>query len=326
MPVIKSTDYNPIFPLTNGHLNTIFPAVFRRQSLPAYRRERITTPDDDFLDIDHLHTGNKGLAILCHGLEGSSASQYIQGTARILHADGWDVTAMNYRSCSGEMNQQLRMYHSGATVDLDTVIRHMESEYERIVLVGFSLGGNMVLKYLGDGVYSMNEKIEKAVAVSVPLDLMGGSIEISKRKNIIYDWRFLKTLRAKAFEKHQQYPDQIRIENLNKVKTLSDFDNYFTGPIHGFKDAADYYKKCSSKQFLTSIKIPTLILQAQDDPFLSESCFPIKEAKANKEVTLLLSKYGGHVGFSLPSQQQYWEELKIKEYLSDTGLSGFTDY
>jgi len=315
MPIIRPTDYHPFFPLINGHLNTIFPAVFRRQPLPPYSRERITTPDNDFLDLDHLHSGNKQLAILCHGLEGSSDSQYIKGTARILHANGWDVTAMNYRSCSGEMNRQLQMYHSGATTDLHTIIGLLESAYEGIALVGFSLGGNMMLKYLGDGVYPLNKKIEKGVAVSVPLDLMGGSIEISKRKNIIYDWRFLKTLREKAFEKHKQYPEAVRIENLNKVKTLSDFDNYFTAPIHGFKDAADYYTKCSSKQFLTAIKIPTLILQAQDDPFLSESCYPIQETKANNLLTLMLPKHGGHVGFSLPGKDYYWEELKILEYL-----------
>ena len=326
MPVITPTDYNPFFPFTNGHINTIFPAVFRNQAPPPYRRERITTPDNDFLDIDHLHNGNKRLAILCHGLEGSSSSQYIQGTARILHANDWDVIAMNYRSCSGEMNRQLRMYHSGATIDLHTIIDQKEADYERIVLVGFSLGGNMVLKYIGDGIYPLNSKIEKAVAVSVPVDLMGGSIEISKRKNRIYDRRFLKSLNEKALKKHQQFPEVIRIEDLNKVKTLSDFDNYFTGPIHGFKDAADYYQKCNSKQFLTAIKIPTLILQAQDDPFLSKSCFPIEEAKANKQLTLLLPKYGGHVGFSIPGKDHYWEELKILEYLNEAGLSAYTSY
>jgi len=317
MPVITTTDYRPPFPFTNGHVNTIFPSLFRQQTLPPYRRERITTPDDDFLDIDHLHNGNKSLAILCHGLEGSSASQYIQGTALALHANDWDVTAMNYRSCSGEINRQIRMYHSGATSDLHLIIQYLEKAYERIALVGFSLGGNLVLKYLGDGIYPLNGKIERAAAISVPVDLVGGSVEISKRKNIIYDRRFLKTLRKKILEKHQQFPDAINISDLNKVKTIRDYDDYFTGPIHGFKDAADYYEKCNSKQFLTAIKIPTLLLQALDDPFLPDSCYPIKETELNKQLTLMLSKYGGHVGFSLPGKSHYWEELKILEYLSN---------
>jgi len=320
MPVTEATDYNPSFPYTNGHFNTIFPAMFRRQTPPAYERERIITSDDDFVDIDHLHKGSRGLAILCHGLEGSSRSQYIQGTAGILSKNGWDVTAINHRSCSGEMNKQLIMYHSGATWDLHLIIQKMAPDYDEIVLVGFSLGGNIVLKYLGDGIYPLHEKIKKVVAVSVPIDLKGGSIEISKKKNKIYDWRFLKTLRQKAFQKHQQYPEVIKIENIKKVKTLADFDHYFTGPMHGFKDGLDYYTKCSSKQFLKNITIPTLLIQALDDPFLSASCFPRSEAIANNYLNLLLSKYGGHVGFTLPGSTYYWEEIKIASFINEVSL------
>ena len=315
MPVIEQTDYQPKFPFTNSHINTIFPAVFRRQPLPPYERERFNTSDDDFIDVDYLRNGNKGLAIIMHGLEGSSSSQYVQGTARLLHANQWDVAAVNHRSCSGEMNRQLRMYHSGFTRDLHELIQFIAPKYEYLVLVGFSLGGNMILKYLGDQVYSVHPKVKAAATVSVPIDLKGGSLEIARFKNKIYDYRFLQTLREKAFQKHLQYPEDVTIENLKKVKTLWDFDEYFTGPIHGFADANDYYGRCSSKQFLHQITIPTLLLQAKDDPFLSASCYPETIAKASSYLNLMLSRYGGHVGFSMPGSDHYWEEFKIMEFI-----------
>ncbi len=314
MPLIEQTDYKPRFPFTNSHINTIFPAVFRRQSLPDYERERFNTSDDDFIDVDYLRNDNKRLAIIMHGLEGSSASQYVQGTARLLHANNWDVAAVNHRSCSGEMNRQLRMYHSGATRDLHEFIQHIASQYDHLVLVGFSLGGNMILKYLGDEVYPVHEKVRAAATVSVPIDLKGGSLEIARFKNKIYDYRFLQTLCEKAYQKHLQFPEAVTIENLKKVKTLWDFDEYFTGPIHGFADADDYYRRCSSKQFLHQISIPTLLVQAQDDPFLSATCYPEVIAKASSYLNLMLPRHGGHVGFSLPGSDHYWEEYKIRDF------------
>ncbi|MBT8234141.1 MAG: alpha/beta fold hydrolase [Saprospiraceae bacterium] len=312
---MKNEKYNPGFLLKSGHFNTIYPTLFRRQKAPEYKRTRLTTFDGDFLDIDFLKTGSKKIAILCHGLEGSSQSKYIIGTGDILMNAGWDVAAMNYRFCSGEVNNKLRMYHSGATEDLQVVINALYDEYEEICLVGFSLGGNLCLKYCGENGNQISSKISRVVAVSVPVDLKAGSINIGKPSNFIYENKFLDSLVEKLHVKHKKYGDEIDISKLNEVKKLYDFDDLFTGPIHGFKDAEDYYRQCSSKQFINDIKIPALIINAEDDPFLPEECYPFKEAEQNKNVSLVVPKYGGHVGFAFYNEKYYWIERKIKSWL-----------
>jgi len=243
----------------------------------------------------------------------------MMGTSRILHHDNWDVAAYNYRFCTDKINLQLRMYHSGATDDLGTVIDHYISDYDEIVLVGFSLGGNLVLKYCGENGSAINTKISKVAAISVPVDLGAGSINISQPQNFIYQKNFLSSLTKKIKAKHQQFPNQINLSLLKQVKTLFDFDNLYTGPIHGFNDAMDYYAQCSSKQFLRDIKIPCLILNAQDDPFLPEECYPTLEAKDNALITLLTPKYGGHVGF-VSKGENYWDEKVISQFLSRCGI------
>ena len=306
-------------PLRNGHVNTIFPPLFRQTVRPGFVRKRFNTHDDDFLDIDWLEQGKKRLAILCHGLEGSSDSQYIHGTARLLYEGGWDIAAINYRSCSGEMNKQLHLYHSGATVDLHTVVEAITGAYTTVALVGFSLGGNLVLKYTNDGLYTLSDKIKVVVAVSVPMDLAGSAVALLRRQNIIYQRRFLKSLRVKVLEKHRQYPEEVPLADLQRVNNLRDFDDYFTAPIHGFADAADYYAKCSSLPFLHHVQLPTLVINAQDDPFLSETCFPVAMAKASEALHLLMPRYGGHVGFSLPGETFYWEEQQILNFVEQSG-------
>ena len=274
------------------------------------------TEDDDFLDIDYLKSGHQKVAVLCHGLEGSSQSQYIQGTAQLLHANGYDIAAINYRGCSGEMNEQVRSYHSGATDDLHLVIQTLLPAYDNMALVGFSLGGNMVLKYSCDLVYRLDPKINSIVAVSVPIDLHGASMELLKFSNILYTKNFLGTLIKKTKLKHQQHPESINIDDVSKVKTVYDFDEYFTSRIHGFESADDYYAKCNSKQFLTNCQRRTLIINAQDDPFLSESCFPNDEASVSELLHLLAPLHGGHVGFADFNSDSYWNERQILNFLN----------
>ena len=315
MPILNAENYRPGLIFRNAHINTIFPPVFRKIKQPPFVRERLTTPDNDFLDVDWLKKGNSRLAILCHGLEGSSDSQYIKGTANLLHEKSWDVLALNYRSCSGEINRQYRMYHSGATDDLHFVVSEVEIAYSDIVLIGFSLGGNLVLKYCNDGIYELSQKIKKAVAVSVPVDLSGAAVEIMKPKNKIYERRFLKSLSQKALVKSRQFPDRFPIADFQKVKNLRDFDEYFTGPIHGFEGAENYYIRCSSLPFLENVRFPTLILNAKDDTFLSESCYPMHLAKASDLLYLSAPKYGGHVGFTVLGSEYYWEEMEIAAFV-----------
>lgn len=308
------SSYRPSFLFRSGHFNTVYPSFFRQQSEPPFERKTVGTPDGDFLDIDVLFAGKSRLAILCHGLEGNSASQYIIGTARILSEDGWDVAAMNYRGCSGRPNKQLKMYHSGATDDLDVVYNELSTDYSEVALVGFSLGGNLVLKYLGES--TREAKIKSAVAISVPLDLRAGSINIGKRSNYIYENRFLQSLSKKLKQKKRQFPKDINLDLLKEVKSLYDFDDIYTGPLHGFEDADDYYHQCSSKFFLESITTRTLILNSQDDPFLPEECYLLQDSISNNNLYVLTPKYGGHVGFVLSGNDHSWAELQIAKFLN----------
>ncbi len=302
--------------LRSGHINTIYPTLFRKQDRPDYNRSELTTPDNDVLHLDCLKSGNKRVAILCHGLEGSSQSKYIIGTSGILHENGWDTIAINYRGCSGEINNQLRIYHSGATDDIDTVINECYTDYDEIALVGFSLGGNLVLKYCGERGSELRSSIITVVAVSVPTDLKAGSINIGKKSNFIYEQKFLKSLTKKLLAKHKQFPDAIDLSLLKKVKKLYDFDEYYTGPLHGFTGADDYYAQSSSEQFLPYINIPGLIINALDDPFLPQECYPYDIVRANDCLEFIMPKHGGHVGFVDRKHKYYWSERAITSFLN----------
>ena len=193
MPVLTDSDYKTFWPFTNAHFSTIVPSLFRKRSSVETIRERIDTPDGDFLDLDwYCRNRSERLVILCHGLEGNGKNRYIAGMAKAFGALGWDAVAMNYRGCSGEMNRKLRFYHSGATEDLDVVVQRMSMSYGKISIVGFSLGGNITLKYLGENGMSLNESIHSAAAVSVPVDLAGASRRLNLTSNRIYSARFMK--------------------------------------------------------------------------------------------------------------------------------------
>jgi uncharacterized protein len=308
--------YIPPRLLFNAHLQTIYPALFRKV-ITFWKRVRITTPDDDFLDIDWLQQGSKKLVILSHGLEGNSHRPYINSMADIFFRNGYDVMAWNYRGCSEEINKQLRFYHSGATDDLDHVIRQasLQNNYQEINLIGFSLGGNITLKYLGEQNDNTLSLLKKAVVFSVPLDLHASCIQISKLSNRIYANRFLRSLKQKVRRKAIAYP-QLDIKPLSGITNLIDFDNRYTAPIHGFKDALDYYKKCSSIHFLSNIRIPALIVNAKNDPFLSEECFPTVKGE-NPYIVLDYPENGGHCGFaSFNKEGVYWSEQRAFEFIN----------
>jgi uncharacterized protein len=307
-------DYSPPPLLFNRHLETIYPALFRKVELPRYEQERITTPDDDFLDLFWLKRKSSSLVIISHGLEGNAQRAYIKGMAKAFYDQGFDALAWNYRGCGDEMNRQLRFYHSGATDDLGTVIEHASLRYEKIFLVGFSLGGNLTLKYLGEKGGQANSKIEKAIAFSVPMDLHSGCIQISKPINWPYSNRFLKSLKKKVIAKAKLFPE-LKTDKLETIKSLIEFDDRYTAPVHGFKNAIDYYQKCSSLRFLSGIKIPTLIVNAKNDPFLSKECFP--DVSKSTVLTFESPTRGGHVGFAQFNQNGlYWSELRAVEFIT----------
>lgn len=320
MPLIEPSGYSrPPFYLFNPHLETIVPSAFRKVKLPAYERERITTPDNDFLDLDWLRKGSDQLVILSHGLEGSSDRPYVKGMARAFWGNGWDVLAWNCRSCSGELNKAPRMYHHADSPDLQTVVDHTVkgSSYRKIVLVGFSMGGSITLKYLGENSGNLPEAISRAVVFSVPCDLGGSARELSKKGNDFYRRRFLKKLGRKLKAKAAQMPQLLNCEGYEEIRHFSQFDNRFTAPIHGFKDAEDFYYQASANTHLPHIRIPTLIVNAQNDPMLSTSCYPVALAEKHPHVYLEMPAYGGHVGFSLSGREQNWAEQRALEFAAE---------
>jgi uncharacterized protein len=304
----------PLF-LFNAHLETIYPSLIRRVQIQPYTRERIATPDDDFLDLDWLEHGSKKLLIISHGLEGSSERPYVKGLARAAFHKGYDVLAWNFRGCGGEINRQLRFYHSGATDDLDTVVSHAISKnrYSEIVLSGFSLGGNLTLKYLGER--RIDPRITHGVVFSVPVHLQSSCAKISQPSNWIYANRFLKSLKKKILLKHRSY-NSLNISPLRTIKTIETFDDTYTAPLHGFANAAEYYDRNSAIHFLPGITIPTLIINALNDPFLSEECFPYEKLKGHSTVRLETPVRGGHVGFAqFTGAGVYWSEERAMHFI-----------
>lgn len=301
-------NYRPPFFLFNPHLETIYPSLLRRVNLQPYARERITTPDNDFLDLDWLKQESKRLLIISHGLEGNTQRAYVKGMAQAGYRNGYDILTWNYRGCSEEMNKALRFYHSGATDDLATVVEHASTgKYEEIFLVGFSLGGNLTLKYLGEE-RKRPPSLKKAATFSVPIDLHTSCVKISQPANWIYSQRFLRSLRKKVILK-SQLMQGLDVSGLHKIKTLHEFDDHFTGPIHGYKNALDYYYQCSAIRFVSNIQIPTLLVNAANDPFLSTECYPQDLLKDHAFVQFESPKHGGHVGFTqFAKNGLYWSE------------------
>ncbi|GAX61487.1 hydrolase of the alpha/beta-hydrolase fold [Candidatus Scalindua japonica] len=320
MPLIHRSNYCPPLFLQNGHIQSIYPTLFRKFDTGFYQRERIFTPDDDFLDIDWSKIGSNKLAIISHGLEGSSHRNYVVGMVKILNRNGWDALAWNYRSCSGEINRQLRFYNSGTIDDLEFVIQHAvkAGSYKEIVLIGFSMGGNLTLLYLGNKGCQVESKIVKSVVFSVPCDLKASTQELARFKNKIYMKRFLKTLHQKIKDKMKIMPNQINDDDYNLIKNFKDYDDRYTAPLHGFNNAEDYWKKCSSKQFIPEIKIPTLMVNASNDPFIADGCYPVNETSNSKYVYLEIPRSGGHVGFiQFNKDKSYWSEKRAIKFLKD---------
>ncbi|MCE6990874.1 YheT family hydrolase [Dyadobacter sp. CY323] len=309
--------------LPNGHFQSIYPALFRKVYGIKYFREKIVTPDDDFLILDWSYVKKEpanSLIILSHGLEGDSSRQYILGMVKLMNQHGFDCLAWNFRSCGGEMNQTARFYHSGATEDLQMVIDHaLKKGYTKIHLIGFSLGGNLTLKYLGEKGSEINVAIEKAVVFSVPMDLKACSLSIIKAENSIYMHRFLKSLHPKVRLKAGKFPADIKLMLNGEVKTLYDFDHFYTAPLHGFKSADDYYEKCSSMFFVENITIPTAIITAKNDPIVPFESLPVKEIESNGNLHFFVTRDGGHCGFRPANLKDefYWSEKKALEFIQN---------
>jgi predicted alpha/beta-fold hydrolase len=322
MPLIEPPSYVAPFLFGNGHIQTIYPTLFRKVRGVRYERRRIETPDDDFLDLDWSGAGSERVAIVAHGLEGNSQRSYTLGMVRALNRNDWDAIAWNMRGCSGEPNRKTRFYHSGASEDLHAVIQHVldNESYVKIGLVGFSLGGNLTLKYLGERGRQVDPAIVGAAVCSVPCDLRSGVSKMAGFAGRIYMIRFLRMLHEKIKAKNRILGERIDDTDYHRIKTFKDFDDRYTAPMHGFRDAEDYWRQASSKQFLTNIAIPTLLVNARNDPFLAEECYPVEEATANPNFYLEMPPSGGHVGFiSFNPEGEYGFESRAVSFLNSHG-------
>ncbi|OUS10499.1 hypothetical protein A9Q89_11015 [Gammaproteobacteria bacterium 53_120_T64] len=308
----------------SGHFQTIYPSLFRRVKEVPWRRERIATEDGDFIDLDWLVSHQPRLLLLCHGLEGSSDTHYIKGMTLACASAGWDVVAYNFRGCSGEPNRLARSYHSGSSDDLAFVINHVLAArpYSKLALTGFSLGANQVLKYLGENRDDRPSQLCGATAISPPCDLSACSDHLEQADNWLYKARFLRSLLAKVAAKRSLIEAEIGSLSAKKCRSIRDFDEHFVAPLNGFTSAEDYYQRTSSRQFLSSIEHPVLLLSSFDDPFLPNSCYPSAVDINNARVRLAYTRHGGHVGFMQAHPQGwYWGEQQNVEFLEHIASS-----
>lgn len=311
---------NPFIPawwLRNAHLQTLWASVVRRTPQLALRRERLELPDDDFIDLDWT-TGESGpVVIVLHGLQGSSNSNYARGILHALHQHGCRAVLMHFRGCSGEPNRLPRFYHGGDTGDLNTLVHVLRAREPRtqIAAVGYSLGGNVLLKWLGEqGQYA---PLSCAVAVSVPFEMNASALRLQCGFSSIYQRHLLRSLRHAVREKSKRMIMPFDFGDLDRLRTLRAYDDAVTAPLHGFSGVDDYYMQSSCRQYLGRIGIPTLVLHAADDPFLTRKAIPT-QAELSPHVTLDLSGHGGHVGFvygTAPGQARYWLEERIPAWL-----------
>ena len=320
MPLIPNSSYVPPKWFTSGHAQTVFPTLARCVRGVRYTRERLELKDHDFLDLDWSLAGNtrsRRVVIISHGLEGDSNRVYVTGMVRAMNRSGWDAVAWNFRGCSGVPNRIFRLYHSGLSEDLDAVVHHVRKWYDVVVLVGFSLGGNLTLKYLGElGEDAPPRGVRGGAVFSVPCDLGASSDRIASPENRFYMRRFLQDLRGKILMKAAQYPEKISVNGFDRIRTFREFDDRYTAPMHGFRDAADYYEQCSSGPWVSRIRVPTLLVNALDDPFLTQDCSPVEAARLSSDFHLELPNQGGHVGFiDFKRGGDYWSESRAREFL-----------
>ena len=313
MPTVLSAYPGPPRYQYNGHLQTVVPSLTRKVSGVVYQRERLTLTDSDFVDLDWLRQPqHTKLVVLTHGLEGDSHRQYIKGTARLFHANEFDVLAWNCRSCSGEMNRAFRLYNHGEIGDIGEVIAHalQQKAYDEIVLVGYSMGGNITLKYAGVNGADLPPAVKKAIAISAPVNLKTSAGLLDNPSNRFYRNRFMKKLARKMILKAGQYPGRIDLSKLKQVRRWKDFDDYFSAPVNGYRDADDFYRQASAIHFVPGLTIPTLLLNAQNDPLLSPECFPHELARQMPNLFVETPARGGHVGFMIPGDEHTYAERR----------------
>lgn len=320
--------FKPAWWLPGPHLQTLWNSLCRKPPQLQRRRERLWLEDGDFLDLDWHgpHSAEAPLVLVLHGLTGSSSSHYVLGLQQALTTRGWASVALNWRGCSGEPNLLARGYHSGASDDLAETVRHLRAQrpLTPLYVVGYSLGGNVLLKYLGET--GGDSQVQAAAAVSVPFRLDQCADRLGLGFSRVYQAHFMKQMVAYVKTKqrlfsHQGMADRLstldQLGALDGMRTFWDFDDRITAPLHGFKGAQDYYTRSSSRYFLARIATPTLIIQATDDPFVFRHSLP-ESAELSPHIEFELHAHGGHVGFidGSPRKPGYYLERRIPQWLA----------
>ncbi len=293
--------------LPGGHLQTLYPALLAPCPQPRFRRERWPTPDGDFIDLDWTEPQDRGLRVempeqpllvLFHGLEGSSKSHYARALMFAAAQRGWQGVVVHFRGCSGEPNRLPRAYHSGDSAEIDWILRRLHALHPDAPLhaAGVSLGGNALLKWLGEQGAAAQSVVERAVAISAPVDLVAAGAALERGLNMIYTRNFLATLKPKSLAKLARHPGLFDGHRVRAARTLREFDDLFTAPLHGFRDVDDYWTRASSKPWLAHITVPTLLLNARNDPFLPDAALPLI-GEISAAVTAAFPDQGGHAGF-----------------------------
>jgi predicted alpha/beta-fold hydrolase len=331
--------YVPAPWLPGPNLMTVYAGVARLAPRLRPRRVRWELPDGDFLDVDRheaaarppraglaLRPGDGGdpppVLVVCHGLEGSSRAPYVLGLVGLAVESGLDAVAVNFRGCSGEPNRLPRLYHSGETGDLRHVVERLarEAPGRPILLAGFSLGGNVVVKYLGESGEALPAEVRGGAAISVPFDLEAGAAAIDAPGfwSFVYRERFMRRLRRKAAEKAQRFPGAFDGARAAAARTFAEFDEAVTAPLHGFASAREYWRRSSAGRFLAGVARPLLALSSLDDPIVPASTIPVAAARENPRITLETTAAGGHVAFvsGWPLRASYWAERRAVEFLA----------
>lgn len=316
MPIIRSA-FRSAWWLPGPHLQSVWPTLMRPGPRVALRRERLELPDGDFLDLDWTRPAAGPVVLILHGLEGSVRSHYVAGILRELSRAGFQALLMHFRGCSGEPNRLPRSYHSGETGDLSHVISVLQERFPERPLgaVGYSLGGNVLLKWLGEA--GARARIERAVAVSVPFVLSRCADRLDRGVSRLYREYLLRRLKASVRSKFNHVEAPFSLDAVTQARSFREFDTLVTAPLHGFENAEDYYRRASSRPFLSRIRVPTLIVHAADDPFMDPDVIPDPE-ELSDTITLELSHCGGHVGFvagPAPGLSRYWLDERIRGYL-----------
>lgn len=323
--MIISSSFRPVPILRNRHLQTILPNLgFRRAYRGALQRETLELPDGDFLHLDWLRQDQSNpeqpLLLCLHGLEGSSRSNYAGDLIAEAEKAGWNAVVMHFRGCSGAPNRLPRSYHAGDTADLASVLTHLKrgrSERSKIFATGYSLGGNLLLKYLGE--QGKSSAINAAAAISVPFDLYGAALTVEKGFSRKYQAYLMRKMLRRVRSKSHQLNGLIDLEKALKSRSFIDFDEYVTAPLHGFSGHMDYYRRCSSISFLKDIAVPTLVVHSRDDPFLHPGYLPTEE-QISESMRVEFSDHGGHVGFiaqKKPWQPMLWLPRRILQHFGE---------